>query len=249
MFETSVVQARALAAGGRSSLLTVSLAAHTAVIAGAIAMSVATVDFPSRAPDEYALAPVMVPVRVPPPLGTPDGGRTQQPAATPQPRVTPAEITAPAAIPAEVNPIESVLPGDGSESDGPATGTGPLGVPWGVDGGAGDLDAPPSTTIGVPVEAPIYQVGGEVNAPVLLHRVEPAYPPAMARYGVPATVVIRCVIDTSGRVRDPEVIVPALPPFNKSVIEAVKQWRYKPGSLRGSAVEVWLDLTVTFRTK
>lgn len=248
MFETSVIHADVMAARSRTSLLTISLAAHSTAILGAILLSIATTEFPRMAPDQYANAPVLMPVSVPPPFGRPDGGGQpprQQPQATPPP-IRPAEITAPAAIPEEIEPAE--VPGNGEpQATGEGTGTsaGPLGQPWGVEGGIGDLDAPPSG-IGTPVEEKIYHVSGEVTAPVLLHKVEPRYPAAMSRNRIPATVVVRCVIDKNGRVRDPQVMVPAMPPFNASVLEAVRQWRYTPGSLHGQAVDVYLDLTVRF---
>src|SRR3712207_4529273 len=99
MFETSVVRAQAQPAGSRLSLLTMSLIAHSAVVIGAIAASIATVDFPTHAPDEFAQAPVMLPVRIPPPLGNPNGGAprpqpAQQRQATPPPP-QPNQLTAP----------------------------------------------------------------------------------------------------------------------------------------------------------
>lgn len=251
MFETSVVNERSAATAERVRMLTVSIFAHSAVVVGAIAVSIASVDFPSQAPAEYSRAPAMHAVTLPPPLGTPDGGATAKPAEPAQPKpapaVTPTEITAPASVPDNIAPVESrggetPLNGNGEASGAAA---GPLGVPWGVEGSVGDLNAPPVTTTTPPVDEKIYEAA-EVNAPVIVHRVDPPYPAVMMRTRMSATVVVRCIIDRNGAVRDPRVIAGSLPPFNDAVIEAVKKWRFRPGSHNGRAVETYLNLTVHF---
>ncbi|HYO75064.1 MAG TPA: TonB family protein [Thermoanaerobaculia bacterium] len=261
MFETSVVPVHAEAARGRFSLLTVSVIAHTAVVVGAIAVSIASIDFPSHAPDAFAHAPEFIRIQVPPPLGDPNGGarraepapaKQQQPNVTPPP-VRPDQATAPAAIPEETTTSTTDLPavsaGDGGgDSHIPgATSTADRGVPWGTENSTGPLDAPPGpATNAQPVEEKIYELH-EVKAPVLLRRVDPPYPPRLVSTRMRATVVVRCVIDKNGRVRDPQVIVPAtLAPFNATVVEHVQQWRYTPGSRNGVAVETYLNVTVTF---
>lgn len=255
MFETSVVHVQAQAAHGRVGLLTASLVAHTAIILGAVAMSIATVQFPAEAPNEYSLAPVFTPVRIPPPLGTPNGGAkpTTQPQPKPAPAVVqPSQITAPSTVPENVIPVQATGTGD-TLAAGPGTGTevGPVGVPWGTKDGVGDLDAPPAL-VDVPIqpqpEAKIYQPH-EVNAPVLIRKVSPRYPQLMARVGGTATVVLRCVIDKNGYVRDPEVIVPAMAPFNAAVLDVLPQWRYKPATHGGKPVDSYLELKVTFNVQ
>ena len=253
MFETSMVLARTQPAPRRVGLLTASLIAHSAAIIGAVALSVASVDFPRAAPNEAA---VFMPVQPPPPLGNPNGGAPPKPAAAPPvqkqapPPPTPNQITAPPAIPEDVTPVDAPSsPGDstttGSNTDGLVPG--PVGVPWGDPNGVGPLDAPPAVVNTPAVEEKVYTPGGEIKAPVLLHRVDPAYPEIMRRSRVSGvTVGLRCIIDKNGRVRDPEVILPAMAPFNDAVISAVKQWRYQAGSLRGQAVETYLNVTVTF---
>ncbi len=252
MFETSVVRARTQAATGRLSLLTISVIVHSAVIVGAIAVSIASVDFPETAPDEYRAAPMFVAVSIPPPLGTPEGTNRPQPQPQQRPQATPppTQITAPSTVPETVTPMDAPSTGD-AVNTGPTTGDpGPRGVPWGDPHSiATDLDLPPVVVAGPPVDNRIYEAH-EVKAPVLLHRVDPPYPPALVRVGPAATVVVRCIIDKNGRVRDPQLIVPArLDPFNEAVINAVQKWRYTPGSLNGEAVETYLNVTVNFSVR
>ena len=267
MFETSTIQVGALAPRGRASLLTISLIAHSAAIIGTIRptirpsqgflgpSSIASVRFPIAAPDEYRDAPVFMPVQIPPPLGNPNGGA--KPALTPvqkpepKPAVVPTQPTAPTIVPDTVEP--AATPGPATEETGPSTATGtvpgPVGVAWGTKDSIGDLDAPPAPIATPAPENKVYTVGGDVKAPVLIQRVDPPYPASMQRVGVPATVVVRCVIDKNGSVRDAKVIVGAMPPFNQAVLAAVQQWRYNPGSLNGIAVDTYLEVTVHFSVR
>jgi protein TonB len=250
MFETSVIQGQPRVAAGRLSLLTISIIAHSAVVVGAIVVSIAAVDFPTMAPDEFSQAPTFLPVLVPPPLGRPDGGAVKPPepakaAAPPVQKVS--QDTAPSAVPDEVPQLE---PASISANTGPgvpgATSTEPIGVPWGVKDSVGSLDAPPGIVASEPVVEKIYEAH-EVKAPVGIYRPAPPYPPLLIKAKMPATVVVRCVIDKNGRVRDPQITLPArMAPFNESVLATVKQWRFTPGSLNGEAVETYLSLTVHF---
>jgi periplasmic protein TonB len=247
MFESSVVKG-AVAGGRRKAvLLSVSLVLHSAIVVGALAMSVINVEFPERAPNEFAQAPEF---RIPPPLGSPTGGAPpKRESAGPPREAVPARdgaITAPTEVPETVSPIESGT-GDAASGGTSVEGDGqPLGVPWGEEGSIGDLDAPPAT--GTAVEERIYEAY-EVKAPIIVHKVEPVYPAVMMRTRVPATVVVRCVIDRNGQVRDAEIISAAMPPFNDAVLAAVTKWRFRPGTLRGRPVDTYLNLTVNFSVR
>jgi protein TonB len=252
MFETSVIQGQPRVATGRLSLLTISIIAHSAVVIGAIALSIASVDFPISAPDEFSTAPLFMPVLVPPPLGVPNGGAARQPEparpATPPPQPQTNQITAPSTVPETVIAASSTpSTGDSTTTGDPnATSTEPLGVPWGTKDSLGSLDNPPAIVASAPVAERIYEAS-EVKAPVGIYRPTPPYPQFLVKTRQRATVVFRCVIDKNGHVRDPQILVPAaLEPFNTSVMNTVKQWRFTPGSLNGQAVETYLDLTVNF---
>ncbi|MDQ3281576.1 MAG: TonB family protein [Acidobacteriota bacterium] len=248
MFETSVVLAQTQARRGRFSVLTVSVIAHTVAIAGAIGVSIASVEFPSNAPDELTRFVDVTPA-IPPPLGNPNGGA--KPAAapaqpkTPAPQPQPNQVTAPATVPEQIPTVAG--PSTGTTTGDPAaTSTEPLGVPWGTKDSIGALDAPPAPVTNTqPVEEKIYEAY-EVKAPVLIHKVAPDYPDVLRRTRMQATVIVRCIIDKNGRVRDPQITVPSMPPFNAAVLNAVSQWRYTPGSRNGVAVETYLNVTVNF---
>ncbi|HVG23709.1 MAG TPA: TonB family protein [Thermoanaerobaculia bacterium] len=251
MFETSVVRAQTQTARGRVSVLTASVMAHSVVILGAMGMSIASVDFPKDAPAEYALFMRAAVPTIPPPLGNPNGGAKPKPqiAAAPKQQPAPTQQTAPAAIPDTISDVPAASNAADSTTPGTGAGTeaGPLGVPWGQKDSIGDLDAPP-VPLDVPAAQPeerIYQAY-EVKAPVLITRVDPRYPQALIRTGMPATVVVHCVIDRNGSVRDPEVVSATMPPFAAEVLRVMPQWRYKAATYNGRVVDSYLNLTVTF---
>jgi protein TonB len=255
MFETSMVQAQAQAARGRLSLLSASIMAHSAVIVGVLGMSIASVDFPTQSPNEYSRAPVFTPVRIPPPLGNPNGGAAPKPKeAAVKPAPLPTQQTAPQTIPETVTPVPSTGSSESTVADagqqGTGTDPGPLGVPWGVKDSLGDLDAPP-VPADVPVAEPeekIYEAH-EVKAPVLVSRVDPRYPQMLMKTGAPGTVVVRCVIDKNGNLRNPEILMATMPPFGAEVLRVLPQWRYKPATYNGRAVDSYLNLTVSFQVR
>ena len=253
MFETSVIQGQPRVAAGRLSLLSISIFAHSAVVVGALVVSIASVDFPAMAPNEFAQAPVFLPVLVPPPLGNPNGGAVKAPEtskpAAPAPQPQPNQVTAPSTVPDDVPQLEpaSTGPSTGDAVPG-ATVPGPIGVPWGKEGGVGDdfNVVGEDVVTAQPVAEKIYEAH-EVKAPVGIYRPSPPYPELLRKVKASATVVVRCVIDKNGHVRDPQVTLPArMAPFNDAVLATVTKWRFTPGSLNGQAVDTYMNLTVHF---
>lgn len=253
MFDTSLVRTHTVAAPRRLSLFAISIALHTAVAIAAISATVASVDFPKAAPDQIE---VYRPVNPPPPLGTPTGGRPKIAPTPPKNREVvkqPQTITQPQAIPEET-PLPDQTMDSASTALGEDTGAGPetgsgegsFGFPDGKEGGIGD--GPGGEGI-LPGSGPLMP-GGEVRPARVLRRVEPLYPPVMQRVGFrTAVVVVRCVIDKQGKIRDPQIIHTTHGGFNNSVLEAVREWTFVPGTLRGEPVDTWFELTVSFKMR
>lgn len=248
MFETSVVQGRAKAAARRPILLTVSITAHAAVITAVVATSLATVSLPKRAPNQ-----VTIPVfdHLPPMQG--DNGQQQQqkktPALTPPQTVKretapPATPTTPQVVPDHVVPMQTADTGPASDP-GPATGSdkpGTPGVPWGRKDGV-DTDGPPAEIV---TPTKIYTVSGDVKAPVVLHRVSPPYPEVARRMRLNGTVIVECIIDQTGHIRDAKILQSSFAAFEQPALDAVRQWQFAPGTLNGQPVNVQFNLTITF---
>jgi protein TonB len=123
------------------------------------------------------------------------------------------------------------------------------GVPGGVVGGIiGGLpsDIPPPPPVVPSAPRPPVRVGGEVQPPALLHRVQPIYPDIAVRARVEGIVILEAVVDQEGHVEDVRVLR-SVKLLEAAALEAVRQWRYSPLLLNGKAERFVLTVTVTFR--
>ena len=250
MFETSVVRAGAIAAPRRGGVLTMSIAFHSLVAAAAVAMSIQTGSFPPDAPRQME---ILMPVAPPPPMprGNPDAQRNptpKPPAAQPQPQHA---QTAPAQPQRDVTP--NVIPNDvpavgPTDTAGPNTGSGNNSGPWGVPDGdpnAVDIGQPLVQTPAAAPTGPLVAVG-DVHAARVLSRVEPKYPALALRGKMGGVVRVHCIIDKNGNISDPEIVSSSFQPFNQPVLDALRQWTFAPGTLHGTPVDTYFELTITF---
>lgn len=84
--------------------------------------------------------------------------------------------------------------------------------------------------------------------PVSLERGTPVYPEELEAAGVRGEVRVDFIVDTAGRVKNPKVAVSNNPGFDRAAIEAIRQWKFKPGLLDGRAVEVRASQWIYFHT-
>ncbi|HEV3374182.1 MAG TPA: energy transducer TonB [Candidatus Acidoferrum sp.] len=80
---------------------------------------------------------------------------------------------------------------------------------------------------------------------MLVHRVEPVYPPLARQTGRSGRVELRAIIATDGTIQSLQVVSGDLL-FIQSALEAVQQWRYKPTILNDHAVEIDTFITVVY---
>jgi TonB family protein len=92
--------------------------------------------------------------------------------------------------------------------------------------------------LGVPISQGI--TGG-----VLLHKVQPIYPPEARRMHVQGSVVIDAKITVKGLVEDLKLIS-GDPLLAASAMDAVRRWRYTPYSLNGRPIDKETRITISF---
>lgn len=80
---------------------------------------------------------------------------------------------------------------------------------------------------------------------MLIHRVEPSYPPLAWQLRREGRVELHAIIATDGTIQALEVIS-GDPLFIRSTLAAVRQWRYRPTILDGQPVEVETRITVIY---
>lgn len=90
-------------------------------------------------------------------------------------------------------------------------------------------------------------VGGDVNAPTLITKVEPQYAPdaKLAKYS--GAVLLILEIGTDGVPRNVAVLRGLGLGLDQKAVDAVKQWRFTPGTLNGDPVPVTAHVEVDFR--
>jgi protein TonB len=88
-------------------------------------------------------------------------------------------------------------------------------------------------------------LGGDVKAPVVISRVEPVYPAEARAYGI---VILEAVINRDGKARDVKVLKPLPFGVDQAATDAVKQWKFSPGTRNGEPVDVFVTLTVSFKS-
>lgn len=159
------------------------------------------------------------------------------------------QLRTPTKIPQKIEMIKE------EEAPPPMMATGGVvgGVPGGIPGGqlggviggivsAANNAAAPKFIPNVPQRVRISQ---GVTKGLLIHRVEPTYPPLARAARVQGEVILSAIIGTDGEIRNLQ-LVSGHPMLVPAAVDAVKQWRYKPYLLNGTPVEVETTVTVIF---
>jgi protein TonB len=85
------------------------------------------------------------------------------------------------------------------------------------------------------------------QAPVLLSSIVPDYPERARALGIAGQVVLRFVVDQSGRVERDIKITTSIPLLDQAAIDAVRQWRFAPARDRdGNPVRVLVSVPLQF---
>ena len=89
--------------------------------------------------------------------------------------------------------------------------------------------------------------GPDVSAPVPTSRPEPKYTEEARKARIEGSVLLSVVVDPDGNTRNIKVVKSLDPGLDQRAIEAVSQWKFKPGQKNGTPVAVQAQIEVTFR--
>jgi TonB family protein len=89
------------------------------------------------------------------------------------------------------------------------------------------------------------QVTQGVSQGLLIHKVQPTYPPLARQARVQGTVILQALIDKDGTIEKLE-LVSGHPMLVPAAIDAVKQWQYRPYIYEGQPVQVETTINVNF---
>jgi len=105
---------------------------------------------------------------------------------------------------------------------------------------------PPTIETNEAPPPPAPRIGGQVEPAQLVKQVVPVYPPMARSARVQGVVTVDAIIQPSGKLTEMKV-VDGHPLLIEAALEALRQWRYKPAKLNGTAVESPVHINVSFR--
>jgi protein TonB len=82
--------------------------------------------------------------------------------------------------------------------------------------------------------------------PQLVFGPQPEFPEVSRRLREQGLVILQAIIGTDGRVENLEFLRHASPALDEAATRAISRWRYRPATLNGRAVRVYLAVTVQF---
>ena len=141
--------------------------------------------------------------------------------------------------PAKGDPTPPQEPGLGIDSSNGQNGTQPS---WGI----GIVDSRPQPERPADARPRTKRLfKAQLEAAMLLQRVEPVYPPLARQIHREGRVELHALIARDGTIQSLQV-VSGDPLFLQSALKAVRQWRYRPTILNGQAVEIDTYITVIY---
>ena len=93
----------------------------------------------------------------------------------------------------------------------------------------------------------VFDVSDLDRKPMLVASVDPKYPQALKKSKVEGSVVIVFVVNEQGRVSDPRVQSSSRTEFESPAMDALKRWRFQPGTKSGKPVKTYMRLPMAFR--
>jgi protein TonB len=92
----------------------------------------------------------------------------------------------------------------------------------------------------------IFSLAELDQRPRVLFQRMPTYPPELRRKNRQGTVYVIFLVDRQGRVQNPKVQKSTDPAFETAAVEAVRQWKFEPGTRNGEKVQFKMRVPITF---
>ncbi len=132
-------------------------------------------------------------------------------------------------------------------SQGPGTGGG-VGAGQGTGLGAGDGSGVGEGSGGGYGGGP-FRPGSGVEPPRLLREVRADYTDEARRANIEGEVELEIVVRSNGTVGDVKIVRGLRGGLNERAVQAVRQWRFAPGRMKGVPVDVVVEVGVEFRLR
>ena len=196
---------------------------------------------PSRQAELPGKDKLTVPIEKPPEIVQPKPETEDQP-----PPLEELILTAQTLAAAENTRAGIIDPGPSSSSQGSgANGGGGTGARGGIGESIGS-GLGPGGDRGIGGDA--YRPGNGVTLPVELYVPKPQYTPTAMRARIQGTVLVECVVQTSGTCTNTRVVRSLDPTFglDQEALEAAQLFRFRPGMRMGEPVPVLVTIELSF---
>ncbi len=231
----------------------ISVVIHVALIGGVLAAGYYVKENPEviEKPIAAFIAPAPPPPPPPPPAAS--SGATRPKPKVETPREQP-EFRQPTEVPKDVPDVTSNEEDVEGAVEGGVVGGQKGGVIGGVVGGqvggelGGTLGGQIGGQIGGTGDTPV-RVGGNVKPPIIIPstQTKPNYTEVARRAKIQGIVIIEAVIDRQGNVTEARILKGLPFGLDQEALRALRQWKFRPGTLNGQPVPVYYNLTINFR--
>jgi TonB family protein len=92
----------------------------------------------------------------------------------------------------------------------------------------------------------VYTPGGDVKPPKVVHYVEPDFADTSKDAFVDGVVKLKATVTPDGIPIDIEIVKGLNDQENQNAVDAVKQWRFQPGTKGGEPVHVRVGIEIAF---
>lgn len=92
----------------------------------------------------------------------------------------------------------------------------------------------------------VFKLSDLDRIPQAVSQTPPSYPPNMRNGADEEVVVLNFVVDTDGNVREPRVVQSTNSDFDRSAINGVLKWKFKPGMKGGRKVATLMEVPLKF---
>jgi bla regulator protein blaR1 len=105
---------------------------------------------------------------------------------------------------------------------------------------------PQDAATAAPAQEKIYKIGNGVTPPLLTHSVDAEFTQKAKHAKYQGVSVVQCVVDSHGMPQHVRTVRKLGMGLDEKAIEAVRQYRFKPGTLDGKPVSVAITIEVNF---
>ena len=92
----------------------------------------------------------------------------------------------------------------------------------------------------------LYRVGGGASAPTVLYRIEPNYSEDARQARYQGSVALSAIVRKDGSIEILKVLRGLGLDLDENAVEALKKWKFRPGTRSGQPVDVVLNIEINF---